>query len=129
MGLSKYLRKSLKHLYSLKTFAAMFMIGMLNGLLPCGFVYMALAGATASASLSGGMTYMLLFGLGTFPMMMTLTMAASFFGVRISRIYSMISPFIAIILAVFLIFRGMESRTDSCCKNHKVKSELPKNSF
>jgi len=121
-----HVRKYLKMLYSKKTFTSMFLIGALNGFLPCGFVYLALAGAAASASIYGGMTYMLLFGLGTFPMMMILTLATNFFGVKFSRFYSRVSPIIAIVLAGFLIFRGIEFKNESCCKDHSVITEQSK---
>jgi len=121
-----HVRKYLKMLYSKKTFFSMFLIGVLNGFLPCGFVYLALAGAATSASISGGMTYMFLFGLGTFPMMMTLTMASNLFGLKFSRFYSRFSPVIAIVLAGFLIFRGIEFKKESCCKNHAILTEQSK---
>ena len=48
---------------------AVFMIGVLNGLLPCGLIYMALIGALALGTPLKGMQYMILFGLGTIPLM------------------------------------------------------------
>ena len=39
--------------------------GMVNGLLPCGFVYMALAGSLAMDSIIGSAFWMILFGIGT----------------------------------------------------------------
>jgi sulfite exporter TauE/SafE len=119
------LRKVLKKLYSQKTVTSFFLIGMLNGLLPCGFVYLALAGAATTASVSGGMVYMLLFGLGTFPMMMTLTMAVNFLGARFAGLYSRISPYIAIGLAIFLIVRGAEMKDGHSCHNSAIVAEMP----
>ena len=46
-------------------------IGFLNGFLPCGLVYMAVFGSLASASAIQGSLYMMLFGLGTVPLMST----------------------------------------------------------
>ncbi len=54
----------------------MFLIGILNGFLPCGLVYVALAGAIASGNAISGAAVMILFGLGTVPSMF----AASVFG-------------------------------------------------
>ena len=54
----------------------MFLIGILNGFLPCGLVYVALAGAIASGDAISGAAVMILFGLGTVPAMF----AASVFG-------------------------------------------------
>ena len=54
---------------------SLFGIGLLNGLLPCGLVYAACAGATASGSFLSGIEYMILFGLGTLPMMLAFSLA------------------------------------------------------
>jgi sulfite exporter TauE/SafE len=51
------------------------MIGVLNGLLPCGLVYVALAGATAMADAFSGAMYMALFGVGTSPIMASLMLS------------------------------------------------------
>jgi sulfite exporter TauE/SafE len=55
--------------------ASMGIIGMLNGILPCGFVYIALAGAVSVPTVGGSMLYMALFGLGTFPLMFILSLS------------------------------------------------------
>ncbi len=46
-------------------------IGFLNGFLPCGLVYMALFGSIATANPWLGALFMILFGLGTIPLMTT----------------------------------------------------------
>lgn len=53
----------------------LFNIGVLNGFLPCGFVYVALAGALATGDILQGMAYMALFGLGTYPAMLGMSFA------------------------------------------------------
>ena len=45
-------------------------LGMLNGLLPCGLVYLALISSVAAGSFLNGAAYMFAFGLGTLPAMM-----------------------------------------------------------
>lgn len=47
--------------------------GFLNGLLPCGMVYMALAAAMKSADVVQGMISMIAFGAGTMPMLIAVT--------------------------------------------------------
>jgi sulfite exporter TauE/SafE len=82
-------------------------LGLLNGLLPCGLVYLALISSVATGSFTDGAIYMLLFGLGTFPAMMvvgifknTLTPALR------GRIHSIIPIFVAI-AGIWLILRGV----------------------
>jgi sulfite exporter TauE/SafE len=116
------IRKYLKKLFSIKSYFSLFLIGALNGLLPCGFVYLAIAGAASTGSIAGGMFYMSLFGLGTFPIMMMITLASNYAGLRFRKIFTKVSPIIAIALAFFLIYRGTDMKTDDCCKPQKEKA-------
>lgn len=108
------LRKQLKKLFAMKSYPALFFMGVLNGLLPCGFVYLAVAGAASTGSVTGSALYMALFGLGTFPIMMFISVAANYLGVRFKKIFSRVSPVIAIALAIFLIYRGTDMKTSDC---------------
>jgi len=81
--------------------------GLVNGLLPCGLVYAALFVASTQASLYGSSLYMLAFGVGTFPMMLSVV----YFGNYISsnfrlRLNKMVPVFLGLV-AVLLIFRGL----------------------
>ena len=107
-----------KVLFGLRSRKTLFLIGVVNGLLPCGFVYLALAGAATTGTMAEGMSYMLLFGLGTVPMMLTLTMAGNIFSLRTRMIIQKISPFIAVSVAILLIARGLTIDHHSCCQHH-----------
>ena len=48
---------------------AIFLLGAINGLLPCGLTYMAMLYGLLANSLFEGWLYMIMFGLGTVPMM------------------------------------------------------------
>lgn len=101
------LRNGLGVLYSRKGFLSLFLIGVLNGLLPCGLVYMALAGAVATGSVLNSAVFMAGFGLGTLPVMW----AVAFFGhfitmgirVRMRKVY----PYVMALMACLLIVRGL----------------------
>ena len=54
-------------------------LGMMNGFLPCGMVYIALAGALNMQNTFGAMGFMLFFGLGTFPAMAGVMLAGKWF--------------------------------------------------
>jgi uncharacterized protein len=111
------IKRAFRRLFGLKSKITLFLIGAVNGLLPCGFVYLALAGASATGGFLSGMNYMLLFGAGTVPVMITLSLAGNFFGLKFNRLVRRASPFIAAGLAVFLIVRGINMPQHSCC-NH-----------
>jgi sulfite exporter TauE/SafE len=84
-----------------------FIIGFLNGLLPCGLVYMAVFGAIATGDALQGSLYMAVFGLGTVPLMTTAIYAGNFLTQTVKqRILKMI-PVAVIIIGVLFILRGL----------------------
>jgi sulfite exporter TauE/SafE len=121
-GFTGMLRAKFKKLFSKGSRISLFFIGVLNGMLPCGFVYLAAAGAASTGSYAGGMLYMLLFGLGTFPVMMFISVAANYLGLRFKRIFAKASPLIAIALALFLIYRGTDMKINDCHQSKSVST-------
>lgn len=83
-------------------------IGMLNGLLPCGFVYMALAGAINTGGTFNSMSYMFWFGAGTVPLMLAATLAVGFSGMPFRRKLNKIVPFAMLFLGIWFLLRGLE---------------------
>ncbi|MFL1896230.1 sulfite exporter TauE/SafE family protein [Aquimarina sp. 2-A2] len=82
-------------------------IGFLNGFLPCGLVYMAVFGAMAGGSLLEGSVYMMLFGVGTIPLMTIAVYAGSILNVKLrARLQKMI-PVLVIIIGLLFIVRGL----------------------
>ena len=86
---------------------ALFVIGLLNGLLPCGLVYMALAGAMAMGNLTDGILFMFLFGLGTTPAMFAISLAGNMIGLSLRKKFNRIIPYFGILLGLLFILRGM----------------------
>jgi sulfite exporter TauE/SafE len=58
-----------------RSVGATVLLGGLNGLLPCGLVYVACASAAAGGGLTSGVATMLAFGLGTAPMLLSIGLA------------------------------------------------------
>lgn len=104
-----------------KSFTAMYVVGLVNGILPCGFVYLAMAGAISYGGITNAALYMLLFGLGTLPLMYIVAVSQNIFSPKIKLSINKLSPFIAIALALFLIHRGstMKSVDGDCCKHER----------
>jgi len=90
-----------------KSFKSLFIIGLLNGFLPCGMVYVALFGAIAMQSAGFGVLYMLLFGLGTMPLMSLVVYFNSFLTVPIRNRIQKIIPYVGIVIGVLFILRGL----------------------
>ncbi len=101
------LKSNIGVLFSKGTFSAMFLIGILNGFLPCGLVYVALAGAIASGDAISGAAVMILFGLGTVPAMFAASVFGKFINIGIRARIRKAVPVLAIFLGVIFILRGM----------------------
>ena len=90
-----------------KSFDALFTIGFLNGLLPCGLVYAALFGAIAMQNVALGMTYMILYGLGTVPMMSLIVYTSGLLSMPMRNKLQRIIPVVMVVLGVLFIIRGL----------------------
>jgi len=88
-------------------FRSLALLGMLNGLLPCGLVYVALAGAVSRGSLLAGIGYMALFGLGTMPMTLGIGLSGRMFPPLFRLKLRSAIPVGVCLLAGLLILRGL----------------------
>ncbi|MFN4146377.1 MAG: sulfite exporter TauE/SafE family protein [Runella sp.] len=81
--------------------------GLLNGLLPCGMVYVALTGAVATGSWQKAVLFMIFFGVGTAPLLIAVGLLNRFLTLNLRRRLHRVLPVYQIVLAVFLIIRGL----------------------
>lgn len=83
------------------------LLGMVNGLLPCGVVYIALGNAVIADSYFGSAMAMLAFGVGTLPILL----AIGFLGGKIGNIFKErwknLVPVLLTIVGSVIILRGM----------------------
>ena len=93
--------------YALKHKANHLIIGMINGLLPCGFVYLALAGAVNTGGINAAINYMFWFGLGTAPLMLLATIGIGFTGTIFRQRINRTVPYLMLFLGAWFILRGM----------------------
>lgn len=98
---------SLGKLLKSKNYTSVFWIGMLNGLLPCGLVYVGVAGAIATGSAVNGALFMAFFGLGTFPAMFLVSMISHTIGTGVRNKIRKVVPVMVGLMACVLILRGM----------------------
>jgi sulfite exporter TauE/SafE len=101
------LKKTIGRMFSIRSYQSLFFIGMLNGLLPCGLVYMALAGAIGTGSAVLGTLYMLLFGLGTIPMLLGISLAGNLLSLTIRKRINKLIPILVVVVGIFFILRGL----------------------
>jgi len=114
-----------------KSTGFMFLAGMGNGLLPCGLVYIALAGSLSAGSLVNTIAYMAVFGFGTFPLLWLLSFAGKTLSFSMRNRMRKLIPYAATCVALLLILRGLNlgipyispkqdaSGQVECCKHNK----------
>lgn len=100
-------KQALGNQFKKKSYQSLFTIGLLNGFLPCGMVYVALFGAIAMQSIGLGIFYMVLFGLGTVPLMSTVVYINSFLTVPIRNKIQKAIPYVVVLIGVLFILRGL----------------------
>lgn len=83
-----------------------FIVGFLNGLLPCGMVYMAMAASLSADTVAGAGLFMLLFGLGTWPAMLSVTIICNLAKRRIRINLSFWLPMIQLVIGGWFLMRG-----------------------
>jgi len=90
-----------------RSLRSLVLLGGLNGLLPCGLVYVAMAGAVARGTLRDAIFFMAWFGLGTMPAMLGISLSGKLFPLALRLKLRRSIPFGVCLLAGLLILRGL----------------------
>lgn len=131
-----WIKASFAKVFSIGSKSSLFLVGLLNGLLPCGLVYIGIAGAIATGDVLKGTLFMALFGAGTLPMMIVLPLARGLVTASVRSKMQKAIPVVITLMATVLILRGLNlgipyvspkidknSNTTSC---HSQPSVYPK---
>jgi sulfite exporter TauE/SafE len=102
-----WLKSALGTLLQRRAMPAMFGIGLLNGLLPCGLVYVACAAATATGDVLSGTRYMIAFGLGTLPMLLAISLVGTKLQFALRFRVQRLIPMSLALVGLLLLLRGM----------------------
>lgn len=94
-------------LISSKSAGGFFLVGMANGLLPCGMIYIAMASALSFNSIAGSTAFMALFGLGTLPAMMLVAYAGQVIKPELRFSVRKLIPYFITLVGILLILRGL----------------------
>ena len=105
--LVQFWKSKLSSLLQSKINRSEFIAGMLNGILPCGLVYVALAGATAVQDPIKGGLFMIVFGIGTLPLLSALLFFGKSMQATVRKYLTKWYPALIGIMAIMLIIRGM----------------------
>jgi sulfite exporter TauE/SafE len=99
--------KKMGALFKSKNRGSFYLIGFLNGLLPCGMVYLALTSALATQSVLQGAAIMAFFGLGTMPALIMLAIAGQYMGRTVRTKLQSLLPVFIFSMGILLILRGL----------------------
>lgn len=86
---------------------SIYLLGMANGLLPCGLVYLAITGALAAGTIQGSVAFMAAFGFGTLPAMFLLSYFKFIISITTRNTIRKAVPYVIATMGVLLILRGM----------------------
>lgn len=100
-------KESFSRLASSKSSKSFFWFGIINGLLPCGFVYVAIAGAVSTGGILEGSLFMMMFGFGTFPIMLGTSLLGKYINQGVRRRINKLMPVFALLLGVIFLLRGL----------------------
>ena len=102
-----WLKAALGKLLQRRALSSLFGIGLLNGLLPCGLVYVACAGAATLGDSFQGIRHMIAFGLGTLPMMLAIALAGQKLQFTLRFKLQRLIPVSLAIVGALLLMRGL----------------------
>lgn len=83
-------------------------LGLLNGLLPCGLVYVALSAAVATGTVWWSAAFMGIFGVATMPLMLSMVLFANQLNAHYRSVMRRWLPLFTAVIAVLLILRGLD---------------------
>jgi uncharacterized protein len=105
-GVSK-LKSSLGYFLKKGGSTAFFASGVLNGLLPCGMVYIALIASLALQNPVHGALYMFFFGIGTIPMLVSIMITGKILSLSLRTKLTNFLPYVAMFIGILFIVRGL----------------------
>ncbi len=104
---TSFVYRNIQSRLSKGSFGSLTVMGMLNGLIPCGMVYLALASALALPDAASGAAYMALFGSGTLPAMLATGFLGQWASVKWRLGFKRATPYLIAVAGIVLIVRGL----------------------
>jgi len=103
-----WLKQKMQMQFRKRGYLSTYTIGLLNGLLPCGLVYLAAAAAVLNNTPWEGAVYMAAFGVGTLPAMLFIIFAGNLLGMNFRNGIRKAMPVVSVVIGILLIVRGLE---------------------
>lgn len=106
-------QKTFKSLLNSNSLFSFYLLGMLNGLLPCGFVYVFAITAASTGSVFWGAFVMFIFGLSTIPSLFSLGFFIGLFKQSNLRdLFIKLASILVIAFGIYIAYIGYEYLTD-----------------
>jgi sulfite exporter TauE/SafE len=104
---SQWLKARFRFFLDKKSWLSVWMMGLLNGLMPCGLTYLALTYCFILPAGTDGFVFMIAFGMGTWPVMIGFTWLLNIGWGRLRVHYQKISTVIFLVVGIWLLLRVM----------------------
>lgn len=124
-NLQTWVSRSMAKLLSRAGLSTHFYLGLLNGLLPCGLVYVAVAGAVLSDSWVQSALYMGGFGAGTLPLMLGTALAGQFISLNWRQRLRRLSPILLGLFGLYFMARGINFHLPETLRFWEIGQEVP----
>ena len=106
-GLIGWVKLQLAQPFRRRSLGSLFAIGALNGFLPCGLVYAACVAAVATGGVWSGAQYMAVFGLGTTPMLLAISILGQRLQLQLRFKLQRLIPVSLALVGGLLLLRGL----------------------
>ena len=106
LSLSK-VKLTLRKLFLIKSYGSLYLIGLINGLLPCGPLYLAFIISTGTGNTFNSTIFMLMYGLGTIPLLFSITLLGNFISMSVRNKINNLLPVLIVIIGMLFILRGL----------------------
>ena len=123
--LQNWVSRSMAKLLRREGFSTHFLIGALNGLVPCGLVYVAIAGAVLSDTWVQSALYMGGFGVGTLPLMLGTALAGQFISLNWRQRLRRLSPILLGLFGLYFMARGINFHLPETMRFWEIGQEVP----
>ncbi len=100
-------KRALKHLLNIRSYSGLFLIGVLNGLLPCGPLYFAVMVSAGTGNVIESSLFMVMFGIGTMPLLLAVAMLGNVISVKLRNRINNFIPVIMVVMGILFILRGL----------------------
>ncbi len=107
LSIQPYLNKGLGKIVRSKSPLKLFMLGGLNGLLPCGMVFVALLNAILTGEIIGSALAMIAFGIGTLPSMIAVIFMANKITSSMRMKLNRAVPYMLTVVGLLIVLRGL----------------------